>query len=210
MSEIALIGAGGFAHEVLEIAKLNHFKVNDYYAFDDHDEFPLTHRGYLDELIANRHNYLGVSVAFGAVNGKQIKIRAKIIKKLTENGINFISLISPYAVISSGVKIASGAIIAHNVTISVKAVLGNNVILNSAAVIGHDAIIGNNSIISPMVFVGGNCVIAENNLIGAQAGIMQGVQIGHSCSVGMGTSVLRNLKPETTILPNLFKKMKAK
>lgn len=72
------------------------------------------------------------------------------------------------------------------------------------------AIIGRNCIISPMVFIGGNCVIDENNLLGAQSGVMQGVHIGHSCTVGMATSVLRKLKPETTILPNIFKKMKVK
>jgi len=198
---LAIIGGGGFAKEIIEVALLNGFEIAGIFAQQNNlSAYP--YLGYLDELLSKREMYDSVHIAFGGINHAGIANRTKIIDFLEEHTIPSATLISPYARISADVEIAEGSYIAHNALISCEAKIGAHVIINTASLIGHDAHIGKNTTVSPQVFIGGECVIGENSLIGVGTLIKQGLSIGENCIVGMGTIVQRSIQSNMMIVHN--------
>ncbi len=198
---LAIIGGGGFAKEIIEVALLNGFEIAGIFAQQNN----LTghpYLGYLDELLSKREMYDYVHIAFGGINQAGIANRAKVIRFLEDHTIPSATLISPYARVSDDVEIAEGTYIAHNALISCNAKIGAHVIINTASLIGHDAHIGKNTTVSPQAFVGGESVIGENSLIGAGVLIKQGLSIGENCIIGMGSIVQRSIQNNMMFVHN--------
>jgi sugar O-acyltransferase (sialic acid O-acetyltransferase NeuD family) len=197
---LALIGGGGFACEVLEIARLCGYTVSDYYAPQE-GSIDLAYRGYLDELVQHRANYDGVAVAFGAVNQADLRRRHEVVEFLDQNGLAVPAVVSPHAVVSAGVELGRGVFVAHAVVISVHASIGDYCLLNTGAIIGHHTQVGKNTMVSPKVFIGGNCQIAGDVVLGAGANVLQGCAVGQGAMVGVGVDVFQNVKPNSTVWP---------
>lgn len=200
---IGLIGGGGFAKEVAEIAELNGFHVSGYFSDD-----PLSSQWkYLGALSDAGKYKADMTFAFciGAVNSDGLQKREKIIRLLQDDGLTFETLISPKAVVSKGVKLGCGVIVAHGVILSVDSVVGDFAILNTSAVVGHDAIVGHNSILAPLSFLGGNVQIMHNVLIGPNSCVLEGRIVGESSVVGSGAVVHRSVRSNSTLLPVVTK-----
>lgn len=198
---LALIGGGGFAKEIIEIALLNGFEIAGIFAQKNNlPSYP--HLGYLDELLSKRDLYDYVHIAFGGINHTGIANRIRIIDFLEKHDIPSATLISPYARVSEDVQIAEGTYVAHNALISCDAKIDAHVIINTASLIGHDVHIGKNTTVSPQVFIGGECVIGKNSLIGVGTLIKQGLEIGENCIVGMGTIVQRSVQDNMMLVHN--------
>lgn len=201
--KIGLIGGGGFAKEVAEIAELNGFQVAGYFS-----DYPLSGQWkYLGSLSEASKSKAGMTFAFciGAVNSDSLAKREIIIKKLQKDGLIFETLISPKAVVSKGVKLGCGVIIAHGVVLSVDSEVGDFCILNTSAVVGHDAIVGQNSVLAPLSFLGGKVQIMHNVLIGPNSSVLEGRTVGENSVVGCGAVVHRNVNPGSTVLPVVTK-----
>jgi len=202
--ELVFIGGGGFSYEILEVANQLNYSVIGY--FDDKETgIDLHYLGTLEDYYANSNSYTSVFLTIGSTNNKTSKIRQNIITDLQSKGVESPNLISPHAVVSQGVSVGYGTFVAHGVVLSVGCVIGNFCIVNTTAVIGHHSIIGDNVTISPMVFIGGNVIINNNVLLGATAKVLQGLVLGESCVIGMGSTILNNLKDKTTVWPLLNK-----
>lgn len=197
---LALIGGGGFSKEIAEVARLNGYAVDATYSSQPTAQVG-QHRGYLDELLADRAEFDGVALAVGGVSRAAIKGRAELIAWLDRHGLPCPALVSPRAILGDEVEIAPGAFVAHGVVVNVAARLGRFCVLNSAAIIGHDAVIGENATISPGAFVGGRCTIGRDALVGPLAKVLQGLKVGDRAIVGMGCNVLRALKDDATVWP---------
>jgi acetyltransferase EpsM len=200
MSRILLIGGGGFAKEVHEIADLNGHRVIGYVA-DAVGVVDLPHLGSVDRLSELRSQFDQIIVAFGAVDRRSLVRRAELIDRIEEDGYEFASLVSPHATISRGASVGAGAFVAHGVVVSVDAKIGKHAILNTSAVIGHDAIVGERAIIAPCAFLGGAAVIGKDCLVGPNAVVLEGRNVGHNVIISLGSLVLRNVADGMTILP---------
>jgi sugar O-acyltransferase (sialic acid O-acetyltransferase NeuD family) len=196
---IAIIGGGGFAKEVIEVADMLNYNIYGIYAKESILK-NYNHRGYLDKLVEDKENFDGAIVAIGAVNKKGMLIREDIINFLKDNDIKLISLISPLATVSSSVSIGDGVYIAHNVVVSCDVKISENVLINHQAVIGHDSFIENNVSIAPQVFLGGNTVIESNVMLGAAASLIQGIRVGRNSVIGIRSIVLKNIKENSLVV----------
>jgi sugar O-acyltransferase (sialic acid O-acetyltransferase NeuD family) len=197
---IAIIGGGGFAKEVIEVAESLGYEIYGIFSKDPSDiRYP--YRGYLEELDKQKSNFSGAIVAIGAFNKKTIKVRNNILSFLRSNDIGQISIISPFSRIGVRSIIGKGVYIAHNSVISVDVNIGDSVLINTGAFIGHDVIVSSNSCIGPRVFIGGGSVIEKNVTIAASSSILQGICIGSGSTVGMASLVLKSLKPNSFVLP---------
>lgn len=200
MSRIVLIGGGGFAKEVHEIADLEGHEAVGYVA-EAAGVVDLPYLGTIETLAELRSRFDEVVMAFGAVDRRSLRRRAELIDRLEGQGLNFRALVSPHATVSRGVTIEPGAIVAHGVVISVDARIGAHAILNTSAVIGHDAIVGDRSIIAPCAFLGGAASIGKDCLIGPNATVLEGREVGDQVIVSLGSLVLRNVAEGATIPP---------
>ena len=132
----------------------------------------------------------GIPVAFGIGNNA---IRAKLYKKVKENGFFTPTLIHPSSIISPSAKIEEGTVVMPNVVVNAKAYIGKCVILNSSCVVEHESIIGDFVHISPKVAIAGDVKIGNFTHIGIGFNVIQGIIIGKNVIVGGGSMVILNI-----------------
>ncbi len=178
---IYIYGASGHGLVVADIARACGY---DDVVFVDDDKS----KGFLSfEDIKENKNY---HIAFGIGNNQ---IRAKLYKKVKENGFFTPTLIHTSSIISPSAKIEEGTVIMPNVVVNAKAYIGKCAILNSSCVVEHESIIADFVHISPKVSIAGDVRIGDFTHIGIGSNVIQGIIIGSNVIVGGGSMVIRNI-----------------
>lgn len=202
MQKLAILGSGGFAKEVAEIAQLNGHSVEACYSIKK-GSFGHIHRGNLDELERDRDEFDGVALGIGAVDRKSMGVRRELIDWLVERRFRCPPLVSPSAVCAQGVVLGDGVVVAHGVILAVDCQAGPFSMFNVGAIVGHDVSIGMNVIIAPGAFLGGSASVGENSLVGPMAKVLQGVALGPDTLIGVGCLATRNMQRGQTLWPRL-------
>lgn len=191
-----IIGAKGFAKEVLEVVYKNNY--SPYIAFYDdintdigdflYDKFP---------ILKNENQAKDFFFKFGnkftiGIGGPSL--RQMLYDKFIKLNGEFTSTISENTIIGSfGNKIENGCNIMQNVVITNDVQVGLGTIINQTSSIGHDVKIGEFCEICPNVSISGNCVIGDYSFIGTAAIILPKVKIGKNVIVGAGAVVSKDL-----------------
>lgn len=191
-----IIGAKGFAKEVLEILFQDN-NVDDVAFFDNVNkdiENTLFNKFKVlksDAQVAEFFTSFTTNFTIG-IGGPLL--RFKLYQKFKSLGGNFKSTISPYAIIGNfdnrvgkGCNIMSGVIITSDIQI------GTGVLINIGSTIGHDSIIGDFVEISPGVNISGNCSIGKFSNLGTNSTILPKVKIGENVTVGAGSVVTKDI-----------------
>jgi sugar O-acyltransferase (sialic acid O-acetyltransferase NeuD family) len=191
-----IVGAKGFAKEVLEIVHKND-SVSTVAFYDDvnedigdylYNQYPiLKSEAEVKEFFGKFGNEFTIGI--GGPN-----LRRMLYDKFTEIGGDFISTISENAVIGSfGNEIGKGSNLMQNIVLTNDIYIGSGVIINQLASIGHDVIINDFCEICPNVSISGNCEIGEYSFIGTGAIILPKVKIGKNVIIGAGAVVSKDL-----------------
>ncbi|WP_419773851.1 acetyltransferase [Halarcobacter sp.] len=181
MKELYIYGASGHGLVVADIAKDNGYE-NIIFIDDGENEYPTF------EDIKSSNN---IPIAFGIGNNN---IRAKLFKKLKEEGFKLATLIHSSSIISSSACIEEGTVVMANVVINANSTIGKAVILNSSSVIEHECNIEDFVHISPNVALAGNVNIKELTHIGIGSCVIQGLTVGKNSLIGAGSVVVKNIK----------------
>lgn len=178
MKENILIGAGGFAREIMaDLGNSVKCFVDDMYWEEGLYK--------ISDINPEQHIVL---VALG-----DPIVRKKIVDKLPE-GIEFWNHISSRAIILDPLQsFGNGSIICAGSVITTNVHIGNHVQVNINSTIGHDCIISDYVTISPGVNISGNVVIQENVYVGTNASIRDRINIESGVTIGMGGAVIRDL-----------------
>jgi sugar O-acyltransferase (sialic acid O-acetyltransferase NeuD family) len=104
--------------------------------------------------------------------------------------------VSPLATVGVNVLIMAGVVITSN------AVIGNHVCLLPNTVVHHDAVIGDWSLVGSNVTIAGNTTIGYNCYIGSGTSVMNGIKVCDRALVGLGSNVIRDVPPSTTVVGN--------
>lgn len=191
-----IIGAKGFAKEVLEILyQLNQYE-NVVFYDDVNDDLPekLYDKFLILTTIFEAENYLKtVDNRFTIGIGNPI-LRKKLSDKFIALGGILTSTISLNAKIGSeevaigvGTNILDGAVISNSVTIGVGCIIYYN------SVITHDCKICDFVEISPAAILLGRCKIGSFTQIGANATILPDITIGSNVIIGAGAVVTKDI-----------------
>lgn len=203
MKDLYIIGAGGFGREVLTIAKdieptqdkwrikgfLNSKEYMD--AIDDIDTGEYTICESLESHIISDENVYVFAIA-------DVNVRERMCTELSKKGAEFINLIHPTAYVTNTSVLGNGIIITPLSLVSVNTFIGNHVIINGARV-GHDAIIKDYCTLGPQSCVLGYCTVEKKVTLGCNACIHPHVRVSEGTIVGMGSVVIRNTPPNSTI-----------
>lgn len=191
-----IIGAKGFAKEVLEIFHQKN-EISNLAFYDDvnnnigdylYDKFPILKN---EEQI--RSHFLSFGNKFTIAIGNP-KLRFKLYKKLIQLGGVYTSTVSPNLHIGSyDVSIGIGTNILPNVSISNSVQIGIGCILYYNVVVTHDCKIGDFVEISPGTTILGRVEVGEYTHIGANATILPDVKIGSNVIVGAGSLVTKDV-----------------
>ena len=200
---LVIIGTGGLAREVHDLAKKcfhenSEFKVKGFIANDPIQVNPQNYPPFLgtieDYVISENDVFF---CAIGNVN-----IRKKCVYEITEKGGEFINLISPGTIISDNVELGVGVAVKFNCVINNDVKIGDHTFIQSASLFGHDVRIGSYCHINGMSFFAGNCMVEDLVTVNAGARLVQGIQVGKGATIGIGSVVLRNVKPGETVFGN--------
>jgi len=190
-----IVGAGGFAKEVLEV--FHEGPIEKIAFYDDvnpdigehlYGRFPvLRTQGDVKEFFEIHGNDFTIGV------GKP-QLRYKLCEKFVSMGGNLISGISSRAIIGAyDVKIGAGCNILANAIFSNSSEIGRGCIVYYNTVITHDCKIGDFVELSPGATLLGNCKIGAFSQIGSNATILPRVTIGSNVIIGAGAVVSKDI-----------------
>lgn len=191
-----IIGAKGFAKEVLEICH----QCEDLKNLVFYDDINLDIGTHLFNQFKILKNINEAKLYFETVDCSYTigignpELREKIYKKFTEIGGVLISTFSKFAIIGSyDVQIGIGTNILSNATISNSVRIGKGCILYYNVIITHDCIIGDFVELSPNVILLGNVEVGSFSHIGSNATILPNVKIGANVIIGAGSVVTKDI-----------------
>jgi sugar O-acyltransferase (sialic acid O-acetyltransferase NeuD family) len=206
-----IIGAKGFAKEVLEVLSQND-ELHNVAFFDDvnadvygllYNRFPI-----LKSLEEVQQYFKATSNKFTIGIGNP-SLRKKLCDKFITIGGEFTQTISPKAFIGNfgnaideGCNIMTGTVITNDVSI------GKGVLVNLNCTIGHDSIIGDFVELSPGVHVSGNCKIGAYCNVGTNATILPKITLGQNVIVAAGAVVTKDVPDNCMVagIPAVIKK----
>lgn len=121
------------------------------------------------------------------------KVREGIQKKFSSAGYQFMTVISPHAVVSDFATLGEGVQVFPNAIVNTNAIVEDGTIINSGAIVEHDCHIGRFNHIAPGATLSGGVSTGINVHIGTGANIIQSISIGSNVLVGAGSTVVINL-----------------
>ena len=193
--EIIIIGAGGFAKQVIEVCELTNIKIrgliNDFAFGHLLGHSILGDMKYLSILLLNEP-HLKIFCGIG-----DVMVREKIFNLYPDN---FVNCIHPDSKISSYSKIeGTGNYIGPGVCVMQDVIIGNNNIIDPLVVLSHDSHIGDHNHLAAHCCLLGRVVIKDRNLIGSNSTILPKLTLGSNNILGAG-AVLTKSKEDNKIL----------
>ena len=204
MRDIVIVGAGGFAREVLDIVDAvnadspasGRVQVVGVVASEKPDarlaNYDLPYLGG-DEAMAGLPRSVEYVVAIGSP-----AVRRSIVE--LHRGRAAATLVHPSVHVGRAVEIGAGSIVCSHVSITNHIRIGEHVHVNLNCTIGHDAEIGDYSTLSPGVSLSGNTRLGDGVFLGTGAVLNPGVAVGAWGVVGSGAAVIRDVEAETTVV----------
>lgn len=206
-----VVGAKGYAKEVLELIKENDLLDNLVF-YDDvnsdigdkvFDTFPIL-KSYEDA----KEYFMNIDNRFIIGIGNPIYRKMIYEKFVTIGGIPQ-SIIAKSAIIGSfDNQIDEATNIMQKVVITNSVSIGKGIIINQLSSIGHDVVISDFVEICPNVSISGNCFIGENTFIGTSSTILPKIKIGKNVIVAAGSVVTKDVPDNCMVagIPAVIKK----
>lgn len=188
MSEIVIVGGGGFALEVitylLDGSASEQIRIRG--VVDDRTPrltdfpVPLEHLGGLAEFQPAADDLLIIAVGDAVA-------RWSIAERFRQRNARFHTLVHPTAYVAPSATVGTGAIICPLAFVGPLAKVGAHAVLNVQSSLGHDADLGMASVLSPGTKVNGGARMAEACFLGTLATVSPGARIGAYSKVAAGT-----------------------
>ena len=204
--KLGIIGTGGFAREVLHLAK--HIQKKGHVWFNEINfvEMDNFHKNdFVDNIPVLKFSECNLSKMKFVIGIGNPKLKNQISNELPSN-ISYTSLISPSAFIADDLEFDEGLIIMPFSYISCNVILGKHVHINAHCTIGHDTKVGNYFTSACSVAIAGNNNINNNCYFGMNSSTKQGITISENVNIGLNSGVVKNIgKPGTYIgTPAIF------
>lgn len=201
MKDLIIIGAGGFAREVLWLVEeINRTEAQwNVLGFLDEDE--KSHGCLLNgKMVLGGldwfNSYEGEIYAVCAVGNSLVK--KKLVSSLNGRGIKYPVLIHPSVIRSEYVEFGDGCIVCAGNIFTTNIEVGSHVSFHPGCTIGHDVEVFDYATVLPGVNISGNVELGEGCNIGTNATIIQGIKIGAWSVVGAGSVLVKDIPPKCT------------
>ncbi len=200
MTDIAILGAGGFGREVNLIIQQLIKKYNDYNFlgfFDEVDKTKEFGKLYLGDL--NRLNSWEESIAISVAVGDG-RLRKDLVNRITNKKIHYAKLISPFAILNDVMEIGRGSIICAGANFTTNIKVDDFVVVNLNATIGHDCHLSDYSSVMPGANLAGNVLLKNAAFVGSGANVLNGIILGESSILGAGAVLTTDLNSHKTAI----------
>lgn len=204
MERVVILGAGGFAREVLDIfEKINEqsptFEVLGFLVDAGYGEPGTQVNG---RPILGDFSWLqgrgGEVAAICGVGAPQVRWR--MVKQASDLGIRFCTAVDPDARLTKRVQVDEGAVIAAGCVLTNNIRVGRHVQLNMTCAVSHDAVFEPFATTAPGVQISGGVVVEEGAYVGTGAAVIEQKRVGRWAIVGAGATVTQDVPPNTTVV----------
>jgi sugar O-acyltransferase (sialic acid O-acetyltransferase NeuD family) len=199
---LGIIGAGGLARELLELAKIinSSEKRWDDFVFIDvkpGDDVNGVNVISYEQALEKFSGELEATVGIG-----EPATRKRVFGELERDGIEVATLIHPDVYIPNTTTVGKGVTIQMGVFVSCNVTIEDYVIIQPHANIAHDDVLKKGSSVSAFCNLGGNVTIGEYAYLGLSACVKQGLSVGGDSIVGMGAVVCESVPNEVVAFGN--------
>ncbi|WGM32802.1 acetyltransferase [Brevundimonas sp. NIBR11] len=215
---LGIIGTGGFAREVLPVARafVRHhpqLKIEPgRIVFVDRDGgdpvsgVPILSEAEFVALEGDR--YFTIAIGDGVV-------RQTIADRLEEAGCKPLSICAENVILPDDLDCGPGAVFQPFSMVTADARIGRQFQCNIYAYVAHDCVIGDHVTLAPRASLNGNVVVEDHVYVGTGAVIRQGTPgkplvLGRGCVIGMGAVVTKDVAPGVTVIGNPARPLEAK
>jgi sugar O-acyltransferase (sialic acid O-acetyltransferase NeuD family) len=191
-----IIGAKGFAKEVLEIFhQLNQLDSIAFYDDINPDIPKFLYEGF--PILKNEEEAKDYFIKNGAeftIGIGNPLLRYRLFDKFKKLGGKYVSSLSPLSVIGHyGVEIGEGSNVLSNAILSNSVKIGKGCIVYYNVLITHDCLVGDFVELSPNAILLGNVEVGSFSQIGANATVLPKVKIGKNVIIGAGSVVTKDI-----------------
>lgn len=206
MTDIIVVGAGGFGREVLDVIdsiNVVHRKYRLRGVVDDNPSQTnlelLEHRkiaylGATEDLLSSKADPCAYVVGIGGGTPRRI-----LADKFDSAGFMATTLVHPSATMGYDVEVGRGSVICAGVRLTTNIRLGQHVHLNLNVTVGHDTVIGDFVSANPLASISGDCVIEDGVQIGVSGVVLNGLTVGSNSVVGGSACVVRDVPPDVVV-----------
>ncbi len=202
--DVVIIGAGGFAREVLDVFDAVNGQAQLYNVLGYIVEPAFGVAGTLinDKAILGGFEWFTPErahvVAICGVGAPEVRFR--LIKMAAEKGVRFCSIVHPNVVRTRWLAIGSGTVITAGCILTNQIRIGNHVHINLDCTLGHDVIVEDFATVAPGVHISGNVSLKHGCYIGTGANILEKRVIGEWSIVGAGSTIVNDVPDNTTVV----------
>jgi len=198
---LVIVGAGGFAREVLALVKDIGRAGGDVWrvaAFLERDVARLA--GSLDGVPVLGLPAGGERPWAVAGIGEGADRRTEVARRVDQVA-GWATLIHPTVTFDPDtVRIGEGSIVCAGTSLTTDLTLGRHVVLNLHCTVGHDCLLGDFVSAMPGCHLSGGVTLGEAVFLGTGAVVLPGVQIGAAATVGAGAVVTHDVAAGATVV----------
>lgn len=203
MSRILIIGAKGFAKELLEAVLQNDPEAEVTFFDDVSDDLP--------DLIFERYPIIKTKAAASeyfrdvdrefAIGVGSPRLRAQFFAEFVELGGVPKTVISPFAKVGIHAnQIGIGSCVLTDAIIESDNRIGNGCLIHVGALVSHDVKLGDFCEVSPRVNLLGAVTVGSGCSIGTGSTILPKVTIGNNVAIGAGAVVTKDIESGQTVV----------
>lgn len=200
-----VVGAGGFAKEVLEVL----LECNEHISLVFYDDVNIEGDDTLFGCFRVLKNMQQAREYFESVDNRFVLglgnpiIRRKMELLFIAAGGTLTTVTSINATFGRyDVAIGCGSVVLSRAIVSNSVTIGKGALIYYSAIITHDCSLGNYVELSPNAIILGHCTIGSFTQIGANATILPNLSIGHNVIVGAGAVVTKNVPDNCVVAGN--------
>ncbi|SEE30737.1 sugar O-acyltransferase, sialic acid O-acetyltransferase NeuD family [Streptomyces sp. 2231.1] len=210
MSELLIIGAGGFARETAQAVR----DAGDLKLLGHLDDDTALHGTEVDGVpvlggcdLVHERSAAQVVVCVG--NPRDYASRARLVRRLGLPGDRYATVIHPTAAVSSTSRVGPGSVLLAHCALTAAVRVGAHVAVMPHVVLTHDDVVEDFATLASGARLGGGARLERGAYVGAGALVREGTTVGAWSLVGMGGTVLGDVPPGEVWAGNPARRLRA-
>lgn len=195
--ELVVLGAGGFAAEVVEAAELAGWIVTRLYDDDATARDRVVMGKRCVGTISDFERSAKASYIFAIGHNE---VRQRLAPRMTTAGHEAAVVVHPGAAVSRTAVVSAGVYVAAGVFVGPQVLVGQHAIVNVGASIGHDAVLGDWTQVCPGAKVSGFGVLGEGAFMGSNAVLGPHGVMGEWSKLGAASFASRSVEAHTLVV----------
>ncbi|MEI3377513.1 MAG: NeuD/PglB/VioB family sugar acetyltransferase [Coriobacteriales bacterium] len=120
--------------------------------------------------------------------------------RIKKTGATFVNIIDSSAIISEDVVMGEGNFVGKQAIVNRGAEIGDNNIINTRALIEHRCVVGSHNHVSTNSVLNGDVVLGDGTFVGSSSVTNGQLSIGSWSIIGSGSSVIRSVEDNVTVV----------